>query len=113
MNEVHVYVYIATITPATKSRAPPRIARTKIYREHFAWPWSSGSPTPAETPYTGTTVITITITRRWLYTLEKGDGDKSCDRNDSAKLLLARIRARNCPSLVPVRCRDCSAGSRG
>lgn len=36
----------------------------------------------------------------------KGDGDKSCDRNDSAKLLLARIRARNCPSLVLlVRCR--------
>ena len=37
----------------------------------------------------------------------KGDDDKSCDRNDSAKLLLARIRARNCPSLVlPLRCRS-------
>lgn len=42
----------------------------------------------------------------------KGDGDKSCDRNDSAKLLLARIRARNCPSLVRlvrlVRAADCA-----
>lgn len=47
----------------------------------------------------------------------EGDGDKSCDRNDSAKLLLARIRARNCPSLVVrlVRCRSRprAAGRRG
>lgn len=80
------------------------VARSKIYREHFAWS-SEFDFAHHETP-----LLPLLLLLGGRYKVEEGwdDGDKSCDRNDSAKLLLARIRARNCPSLVVrlARCRS-------
>lgn len=100
--KIYTYIYVSRRLPGR--RAVAHVARSKIYREHFAWS-SEFDFAHHETP-----LLPLLLLLGGRYKVEEGwdDGDKSCDRNDSAKLLLARIRARNCPSLVVrlARCRS-------
>lgn len=93
------------------SRLPPteniaqnhsHIGARKIYRRCFVHRDLFGSRRYKISPAT-TTTITIATTTEWAlsrayhYHRRTLGVDKSCDRNDSAKLLLARIRARSLP----------------
>jgi len=86
--------------PRTMNTAKSLAHRVReIYRGHFTPPLIRVAPRPrrykvspaASSSSSGTTVNTITSLP--LSPRGTAGGDKSCDRNDSAKLLLARIRA--------------------